>query len=190
MAEPRSANGAVGWSVPSALANLGRLPGGGAGLALVLLLAFNLAFTPNFLSAQSLFVNLTQVATIVIVAVGMAVVVASGGIDLSVGAVMAIAGALAPLTLHAQMGPGYGVWVTLAIVLALLASAAAGWLNGLLVTRAQIQPIVATLILFIAGRGIAQVVTNGNLQVIDDPVLRYIGLGRPFGIPIQVVLMA
>ena len=190
MAEPRSAGAFAAWSVPSVLANLGRLPGGGAGLALVLLLAVNLAFTPNFLSAQSLLVNLTQVAPIVIVAVGMAVVVASGGIDLSVGALMAIAGALAPLTLKAQIGPGYGVWITLAVVLPLVASAAGGWINGLLVTRAQIQPIVATLILFIAGRGIAQVLTNGNLQVIDDPVLRYIGLGRPFGIPIQVLLMA
>src|SRR5437016_12052064 len=110
MAEPRSAGAVAVGSVPSVLTSLGKLPGGGAGLALVLLLAFNLAFTPNFLSAQSLFVNLTQVAPIVIVAVGMAVVVASGGIDLSVGAVMAIAGALAPLTLRAQLGPNYGVW--------------------------------------------------------------------------------
>lgn len=190
MGEPRPARTVAARSVPRLLARLGSLPGGGAGLALVLLLAVNLAFTPNFLSAQSLFVNLTQVAPIVIVAVGMAVVVASGGIDLSVGALMAIAGALAPLTLKAQIGPGYGVWITLAIVLPLLAAAAGGWVNGLLVTRAQIQPIVATLILFIAGRGIAQVLTNGNLQVIDDPALRYIGLGRPLGIPIQVLLMA
>jgi ribose/xylose/arabinose/galactoside ABC-type transport system permease subunit len=173
----------------SVLARLSRLPGGGATLALLLLLAVNMVATPNFLSAQTLLLNLTQVAPIVIVAVGMAVVVASGGIDLSVGSVMAIAGALAPLTLAAQIGPGYPVWIVLAIVLPLLAAALAGFFNGLLVTRAQIQPIVATLILFIAGRGIAQVLTNGNLQVIGDPVLRYIGLGRVLGLPFQVLLM-
>jgi galactofuranose transport system permease protein len=165
------------------------LAGHGALLALCLLLLFNLLFTPNFLSTQTLLVNLTQVAPIVIVAVGMAIVVASGGIDLSVGSVMAIAGAVAPLTLAAHIGPGYGAWIVLAILLPLVCAAMAGLVNGLLVTRAQIQPIVATLILFIAGRGIAQVLTNGSLQVINDPVLRYIGVGRPLGVPIQVLLM-
>jgi galactofuranose transport system permease protein len=177
-------------STNAALLPMTRLPWARAGLGLLVLLALNIAFTPNFLSAQTLLVNLTQVAPIVIVAVGMAVVVASGGIDLSVGSLMAIAGALAPLTLKAQIGPSYGLWIVLAIVVPIAAAALAGMLNGLLVTRVRIQPIVATLILFIAGRGIGQVMTNGNLQVIDDPVLRYIGLGRPFGVPIQVVLMA
>lgn len=74
-------------------------------------------------------------------------------------------------------------------MLPLLGAAVAGLANGLMVSRAHIQPIVATLILFIAGRGIAQVLTNGNLQVINDPVLRYLGLGRPFGVPFQVLLM-
>jgi galactofuranose transport system permease protein len=166
-----------------------RLPWARAGLAFLVLLVVNAIFTSNFLSAQTLLTNLTQVAPIVIVAVGMAVVVASGGIDLSVGSIMAIAGALAPLILRAHIGPSYEWWIMCAIVLPMLAAALAGMINGLLVTRVQIQPIVATLILFIAGRGIGQVMTNGNLQVIDDPVLRYVGLGRPLGIPIQIVLM-
>ncbi len=189
MADPRPNTTALAAPAPSLLARLGRMPGGGAGLALLLLLAINFAVTPNFASMQNLLLNLTQVAPIVIVAVGMAVVVASGGIDLSVGSVMAIAGAIAPLVLKAQLGPGYAAWIALAIVLPLLAAALAGLFNGLLVTRARIQPIVATLILFIAGRGIAQVLTNGNLQVIDDPVLRFFGLGRVLGLPFQVLLM-
>ena len=65
--------------------------------ALIVLLAFNFAVTPNFASWQTLNVNLTQVATIVIVSVGMTLVIATGGIDLSVGSLMAISGALAPL---------------------------------------------------------------------------------------------
>src|SRR5918994_2416659 len=69
----------------------------GAWIALALLILVNLAITPNFATWQTLNVNLTQVCAIVIVAVGMTLVIATGGIDLSVGALMAIAGALAPL---------------------------------------------------------------------------------------------
>src|SRR5689334_5555537 len=68
----------------------------GAPLALVALVVFNAAVTPHFLSWQTLNVNLTQVCTTVIVGVGMTLVIATGGIDLSVGSLMAIAGALAP----------------------------------------------------------------------------------------------
>jgi ribose transport system permease protein len=57
------------------------------------------------------------------------------------------------------------------------------------VTRLRIQPIIATLVLFIAGRGIAQVFTNGNLQVFNLPSFQFIGLGRVFGIPFQAILM-
>src|SRR5208283_5283720 len=64
---------------------------------LIALLIFNFLVTPHFLSLQTLNVNLTQVATIVIVSVGMTLVIATGGIDLSVGSLMAIAGALAPI---------------------------------------------------------------------------------------------
>ncbi len=73
----------------------------GALVALAILLLFNAVVTPNFVSLQTLNVNLTQVAPIVIVAVGMTLVIATGGIDLSVGSLMAIAGQLAPGYLHA-----------------------------------------------------------------------------------------
>src|SRR5215212_4342562 len=71
----------------------------GSALALAALIVYNIVFTSNFLSAGTLNANLTQVATIVIVAVGMTFVIATGGIDLSVGSLMAIAGVLAPLFL-------------------------------------------------------------------------------------------
>ncbi|WP_191059347.1 ABC transporter permease [Geminicoccus harenae] len=163
----------------------------GALVGLVLLVLFNLAFTPNFVSWQTLNVNLTQVAAIVIVAVGMTLVIATGGIDLSVGSLMAISGALAPLILLGQILPMPHplLAVALAFVLPVLVAGAFGWFNGFLITRYRIQPIVATLVLFIAGRGIAQVVTNGNLQVFRNPEFQVIGLGRLFGIPVQVILM-
>src|SRR3954454_16133689 len=115
----------------------------GALLALLALLAYNVIFTPNFLDPFTIKVNLTQVATIVIVATGMTLVIATGGIDLSVGALMAIAGALAPLifggTLFGPLDPAPGV--ALAIVVPVLVTATFGLFNGFLVTSFGIQPI-------------------------------------------------
>ena len=160
-------------------------------MALVLLILFNLVFTRNFATMQTLNVNLTQVCTIVIVAVGMTLVIGTGGIDLSVGSIMAIAGALAPMIFLGTIVPvtNIGVSVALAIVAALAVATLLGLFNGWLVAQFRIQPIVATLVLFIAGRGIAQVLTNGNLQVFRVPEFQWIGLGRPLGIPVQVIIM-
>ncbi len=163
----------------------------GALVALALLLLFNVAVTNNFVSWQTLNVNLTQVCNIVIVATGMTLVIASGGIDLSVGSLMAISGALAPLIFGAHVFAGVPVVGTvLAFAVPVAVVGLLGLFNGWLITTFRIQPIIATLILFIAGRGIAQVLTNGNLQTFHRPDFQYIGLGRPFGVPFQVVLMA
>jgi galactofuranose transport system permease protein len=164
----------------------------GTAIALIVLIAVNLAITPNFATLQTLNVNLTQVCTIVIVAVGMTLVIATGGIDLSVGSLMAISGALAPMIFMGklvQIGSIHAA-VALAIIVAIFAASILGAFNGWLIARFRIQPIVATLVLFIAGRGIAQVMTNGNLQVFKVPEFQVIGLGRIFGLPVQVILMA
>jgi galactofuranose transport system permease protein len=159
-------------------------------IALVALIVFNIAFTRNFVSVQTLNVNLTQVCTTVIVGVGMTLVIAAGGIDLSVGSLMAIAGTLAPLIFLGKLFPvDPTLGVALAFVLPVLAAGCFGWFNGWLITRYDIQPIVATLVLFIAGRGIAQVMTNGNLQVFKNEAFQFIGLGRVLGVPFQVILM-
>ncbi|WP_457936323.1 ABC transporter permease [Mesorhizobium sp. 10J20-29] len=155
-------------------------------IALVVILLFNAAFTPNFLQVQTLFVNISQVATIAIVAMGMTLVIATGGIDLSVGAVMALAGALAPLVFQSAFGVTYpGLGLAAAIVLPLLAALACGAFNGLLIARLGVQPIIATLILFISGRGIAQVLTNGNLQTFSNREFSYLGTGKILGLPFQ-----
>ena len=159
-------------------------------LILLGLLGFNALSTPHFLSVQTLNVNLTQVATIIIVAMGMTLVIATGGVDLSVGSLMAISGVLAPLIfLNAAFDKAPGLGVALALVVPVLVAAAFGLLNGLFVTRLRLQPIVATLVLYIAGRGIAQVITGGQLVSFTRPDFAYIGLGRPFGVPFQVLLM-
>ena len=159
--------------------------------ALLALLIFNFIFTPHFATWQTLNVNLTQVATIVIVGVGMTLVIATGGIDLSVGSLMAISGALAPLIF---LGNIYKIGeihvaVAVAIVVSVFVAGLFGWFNGWLITRFRIQPIIATLVLFIAGRGIAQVMTNGNLQPFKVPEFQVVGLGRVLGVPVQVIVM-
>ncbi|WP_457300621.1 ABC transporter permease [Phyllobacterium sp. P5_D12] len=160
-------------------------------IALALLILFNFAFTRNFATMQTLNVNLTQVCTIVIVAVGMTLVIATGGIDLSVGSLMAISGALAPMIFLGKIVPidNVALAVAAAMFIAVGVAGLFGLFNGWLIARFRIQPIVATLVLFIAGRGIAQVLTNGNLQTFRVPQFQWIGLGRLFGIPVQVVLM-
>jgi ribose/xylose/arabinose/galactoside ABC-type transport system permease subunit len=159
--------------------------------ALVALFLFNALFTDGFLTMQSFRLNITQVSTTIIVATGMTLVIATAGIDLSVGSLMAIGGALAPLIFMSDRGPlePYG-WLAnvLAFVAAIAVTALFGLFNGTLVARFRIQPIIATLVLFIAGRGIAQVITNGSIQTFKNPDFQYIGLGRPFGIPFQAFI--
>ncbi|BCP52129.1 sugar ABC transporter permease [Kaistia sp. 32K] len=164
----------------------------GALLALALLILFNLAFTPHFATTQTLAINLTQVAVVMVVGVGMTLVIATGGIDLSVGSLMAIAGALSPMIFTGQLFPVPNLYVGIAlgIVLPVLVAGMFGYFNGWLITRFSIQPIIATLVLFIAGRGIAQVWTNGDLQVFKVPEFQQIAIGRLLGIPFQVWIMA
>lgn len=158
----------------------------GGVVALLALVLVNIAITPNFLQLQTLFVNISQVATIAIVAIGMTLVIATGGIDLSVGAVMALAGALAPLVFLSPFGVAYpALGLVAAFTLPLLAAMACGLFNGFMVSVLRVQPIIATLILFISGRGIAQVLTNGNLQTFSNPSFSYLGTGRILGLPFQ-----
>jgi galactofuranose transport system permease protein len=117
---------------------------------------------------------------IAILAVGMVPVIALRGVDLSVGAVMAISGCVAAQIVLA----GHASW--LAILAALACGACCGVWNGLLVTRVNLQPFVATLILMVCGRGIAQMLTAGQIATFHDPVIEYLGLGRPGWLPLPV----
>lgn len=163
-----------------------RLKNNGGLVALAAIILFNALVTPNFLQAQTLAVNISQVATIAIVAMGMTLVIATGGIDLSVGAVMALSGALAPLIFQSEFGTAYPVLgLVAAFALPLVAALLCGLFNGVIVAVLKVQPIIATLILFISGRGIAQVLTNGNLQTFSNPDFSYLGTGKILGFPFQ-----
>jgi simple sugar transport system permease protein len=113
----------------------------------------------------------------------MTLVIATGGIDLSVGSVVAIAGAVAAMLI------GHGVTALPLIVGgALAAGAAAGLVNGVLVARLGVQPIVATLILMVAGRGVAQVLTDGQVLIIRHAGFDFLGTGFVLGLPVTAVL--
>ncbi|HEV2763754.1 MAG TPA: hypothetical protein VGV38_12305, partial [Pyrinomonadaceae bacterium] len=141
----------------------------GALAALVLLVAANSVLTPNFLDVNNFRNILLQVAPTVLVAVGMTFVMATGGIDLSVGSVMAIASAVAAVSL----GRGAG----LAVLLGLAAALAAGLFNGALISAFRIQPIIVTLALLISGRGVAQVLSDGSLVPFSNASFEYLGRG-------------
>jgi galactofuranose transport system permease protein len=152
----------------------------GVYVAVVALLLFNVLFTANFLSVGNFRTQLVQAAPVLIVALGMALVIGTEGVDLSVGAVMALAAAIIPLYLGA--GP------LMAILMALAIGLAAGAFNGFLVAKVGIQPIVATLALLVGGRGLALVIADGQLVQLHDPAFLALGRDDFLGIPISVLI--
>ena len=125
---------------------------------------------------------LNRGAPVAILALGMTLVIATRGIDLSVGAVMAIAGAMAA-TLTAQ---GYPLPVALAAAAGI--GLACGLWNGFLVAVLEIQPFVATLILMVAGRGFAQLITEGQIITFVSEGFAAIGGGSFLMLPMPVVI--
>jgi ribose/xylose/arabinose/galactoside ABC-type transport system permease subunit len=169
-------------------------------VALALILLFDLIAVPGFFRISTregnLYGNLIDIvrnaSTVSLLAIGMTLVIATGGVDLSVGAVMAIAASVAailmnPYVLAEELPPHVlkfmndpnftfqPLWVVIPVTL--IVATVCGLWNGLLVTYGKIQPMVATLILMIAGRGIAQLITNGvRIQIWYEPYA-FIGQG-------------
>ncbi len=154
----------------------------GVYVAFAALVLFNAVFTTNFATGATFFNLLVQVSPVLIVSLGMALVIGTEGIDLSVGSVMALAAAVVPLYM------GYGPVV--AILLALVVGTLAGVLNGSLVAFVGMQPIIATLALFVGGRGLAQVLVGGQLQIVSDPTFLALGQSDLLGIPVPVIIAA
>ncbi|MEU9157021.1 ABC transporter permease [Streptomyces sp. NPDC048417] len=147
----------------------------------LVLLLFNLAFTPHFASAENFRTQAVQVAPVLIVALGMALAIGTEGVDLSVGSVMALATSLLSLYL------GYGPWI--ATLLAVIMGAVVGVANGALIAFVGVQPIVATLALMVAGRGLALVLLP-QLKDVRDPGLAVLGSGAVLGVPYLILIAA
>lgn len=167
-------------------------------LAVVLLLLINLINDPTYLSISwsenlgGLRGNVVDIlraaAPILMIATGMALVIATGGIDLSVGSAMVIAGAVAMEFLSsAGTGGGLGTML-LALLLALLVAGALGVVNGVLVSVVGLQPFISTLIMMLAGRGIAKVITGGQNTTASSEPYRWIANGYVIGLPVVVLL--
>jgi ribose/xylose/arabinose/galactoside ABC-type transport system permease subunit len=177
-------------------------------VALALILIFNLIFVPGFFTLEikdgHLFGSLIDVvnrgAPLMLLAIGMTMVIATAGVDLSVGAVMAISAGAAAVLINPALGrqligseklienvTATPLWVV--ILVALVVSTLCGIWNGLLVSRANIQPMVATLVLMVAGRGIAQLITNGQIITIYYSPYYFVGNGYLLGLPFTLFIV-
>ncbi|MGI5132172.1 ABC transporter permease [Pseudonocardia sp. CA-107938] len=167
-------------------------------VALLALLLLNLLLNPGFFALRvddghlygSVIDVLKNGAPTALIALGMTLVVATRGIDLSVGATVAIAGSVACSWIAGSPDPtAPGAAVTGALVALGLALLLGAW-NGLLVSVFGIQPIIATLVLMTAGRGIAQLITDGQIITVSNPLFGELGGGYLIGLPVAVVLTA
>jgi ribose/xylose/arabinose/galactoside ABC-type transport system permease subunit len=185
-------------------------------VALAFILLFDLIAVPGFFRISTkegnLYGNLIDIvrnaSTVSLLAIGMTLVIATGGVDLSVGAVMAIAASVAallmnPYVLATELPPHIlkfmndpnftyqPLWIVIPVTL--LVATVCGLWNGVLVSYGKIQPMVATLILMIAGRGIAQLITNGvRIQIFYEPYA-FIGQGwiiLPFSLYLVAIVFA
>jgi galactofuranose transport system permease protein len=177
-------------------------------VALALILIFDGLYAPTFFRIGivdgHLYGNLIDVlnngAPLALVAIGMTVVIATGGVDLSVGAVIAISAAMGAVLINPALGDklitndiltrdATNTPMGFIILANLTAGTLCGLWNGLLVSRARIQPMVATLILMVAGRGIAQLITNGQIMTIYYTPYFWFGNGFILGLPVSIYIV-
>ena len=167
-------------------------------VALAILLLFNLFFTPNFFRMEimegHLFGNLIDIiknaAPIMLLAIGLTLVIATHGIDISVGSVVAISAGVVAMLIGGDLEGNTRFPIAFAMAVALLVCTTAGMWNGMLVSRIGMQPIVATLILFVAGRGIAMVTTNAMVIWLYVEPFAYLGQGYLLGLPFSIYIVA
>ncbi|HYE31612.1 MAG TPA: ABC transporter permease [Methylomirabilota bacterium] len=160
-------------------------------VGLGLLFIFNAIFASGFLNIEvrdghlygAMIDIVHQGAKVMLLAIGMTLVIGSGGVDLSVGSIMAIAGAVAAAMVQANIG------LPAALLAALGIACVAGLCNGLLVSVAGIQPIIATLILMVAGRGVAMLITNGQILTFENPGFVFLGNGHFLGLPFTLTVV-
>ena len=159
--------------------------------ALLALVLLNTIARPRFLSITVLDDRLygpiidilRNSAPLMLVALGMMIVIATRGIDLSVGAVMAVSGAVALTIIDGSPTPNDLGTVLLAIGVAVVIGLLLGVWNGFLVSVVGIQPIIATLVLMLAGRGVALLITQGQITTINSDPYKFMSQGYVFGLP-------
>jgi simple sugar transport system permease protein len=159
-------------------------------IALAAILLLNFIMFPHFFNLEvqngrlygSIIDVLNRGAPVALLAIGMTLVIATKGIDLSVGAVIAICGAVAASTIVTGSSLAYTLLLTIGVGIA------CGLWNGFLVAVLGIQPIIATLVLMVAGRGIAQLITEGVILTFNNDGLIFFGSGSFAWLPMPVVV--
>lgn len=168
-------------------------------VALAILVIFNIIFVPGFLDVEitqdgrlygRVFDILNRSSSLIILSLGMTFVIATAGIDISVGAVVAISGAVC-CSLIGGRGDGVAEYpMIVAMIAAVAAGVICGMWNGFLVAKIKIQPMVVTLILMVAGRGIAQLLTEGQIITVYYAPFSYIGGNIPGNIIPSPIIIA
>lgn len=157
----------------------------GAFVFLLIMVAGNCIVTNNFMQLSTLWLLIMQAFPIIVVGIGMTLVIASGGIDISVGATMAFSG-----TLLAHLMVNLDVPLPICIIICLLSAALLGAINGFIIAKFDVQPIVVTLVMMLVARGLAQLVTQGRPVPFSYMTLNKIANFRfgEKGLPIQFLI--
>lgn len=173
-------------------------------IALGILLLFNLFFTPGFFTIQinngHLFGSLIDIlkngAPLILVSMGMTLVMATGGTDISVGSIAALS-AMIIAQLYAgtfsfaagNAGQNTEFPLALAILIGLLIALACGAFNGFLVAHRKVEPFIATLIMQAAARGLAYIVSDGRVVTVHGSTFQFFGGGYLLGIPFSMYIV-
>ncbi|MCS0500295.1 ABC transporter permease [Protaetiibacter mangrovi] len=160
-------------------------------IALLALIVLNTIARPSFISITvqngqlygALIDILRNSAPLMLVSLGMMIVIATRGIDLSVGAIMAVSGAVALTIIADSPSPDDLGTVLVAILVGVLVSLLLGIWNGFLVAVVGVQPIIATLVLMLAGRGVALLITGGFITTINSAPYKFMAQGYVIGLP-------
>lgn len=150
---------------------------------LVLIMILISMINPVFLTPGNLLSVLKQITVIAIIAVGQTFIIASGGIDLSVGYLMAVSSIVFASLL------GAGVNIVIAMLLGICASMALGFTNGVMVTKLRLPPFIITFGMANIAKGIVLVITQSYVIQVRNPVMSYIGIGEIAGIPVMALFV-
>lgn len=166
---------------------LQQLSGLGPVLALIVLALITTVMNPSFLDPNNLLNLLRQVSINGLIAFGMTFVILTGGIDLSVGAILALTSALSAMMITS------GVPTLIAMLIGIIFGGLLGGLNGLIITKGGAAPFIASLATMTIFRGATYVFTNGNpitsKAINNSFIFQFIGRGYFFGIPVPVIIM-
>ena len=161
-----------------------KTPTGGIFLALILVCALFSSMTSRFLTPTNISVILNQVSVNAILAFGVTFVIIAGGIDLSLGSLVAVCGVVVALL---SQNNEYSLW--LAIIGTLIAGIALGALNGIIVVLTKVPPFIVTLGTMTIGRGVALILSKGRPISDLNESLNFLGNGDLFGIPIPILFL-